>query len=267
MATITLLSDRDSFHDTWRHALEANGLEVEFLAPDALSGLDSERSAIVIDAASNALDEDGLLEAVGFSLARRVATCVDASEDGLAVEDVVDEMCAGLVARDANDVTRLAGSLARRADELRRSKFEFVTISPRDGEVLAILGDGKSVLLKRPISDDDDGSAVESIELEENASRAMLGLASGATLALEARRVGPHHGADASPMDGARLGARLRALRLEAGLTQAELARRTGIHRPNIARVEAGRHTPSLETVSRLAHAIGIPTSRVLVEE
>ncbi|MBK6575373.1 MAG: helix-turn-helix transcriptional regulator [Sandaracinaceae bacterium] len=68
-------------------------------------------------------------------------------------------------------------------------------------------------------------------------------------------------------MDGARLGARLRALRLEAGLTQAELARRTGIHRPNIARVEAGRHTPSLETLARLAQAIGVSTSHVLVEE
>ncbi|MCF6228990.1 MAG: helix-turn-helix domain-containing protein [Planctomycetes bacterium] len=46
-------------------------------------------------------------------------------------------------------------------------------------------------------------------------------------------------------------------------LTQAELAKRTGIHRPNIARVEAGRHTPSLETLSRLTVAIGVPATRV----
>jgi len=64
-------------------------------------------------------------------------------------------------------------------------------------------------------------------------------------------------------LDGAGLGARLKELRLEAGLTQAELARRTGIHRPNIARVEAGRHTPSLETLSRLTVAIGVPATRV----
>jgi transcriptional regulator with XRE-family HTH domain len=55
-------------------------------------------------------------------------------------------------------------------------------------------------------------------------------------------------------------------LRLAAGLTQAELARRTGIHRPNIARVEAGRHTPSLETLARLAAAIGVSTTRVLAD-
>ena len=58
-----------------------------------------------------------------------------------------------------------------------------------------------------------------------------------------------------------------RELRAAAGLTQAELARRTGIHRPNIARVEAGRHTPSLETLARLASAIGVPTTTVLAEE
>jgi transcriptional regulator with XRE-family HTH domain len=66
-------------------------------------------------------------------------------------------------------------------------------------------------------------------------------------------------------IDGEKLGARLRELRLAAGLTQAELARRTGIHRPNIARVEAGRHTPSLETLARIANAIGVSTTHVLV--
>ena len=211
---------------------------------------------------------DGLLEAVGFALACRSVTCVDASASEAPIDDVVDEMCRGLVARSTADIVRLAQSLARRLDDLRQNKFEFVTISPREGEVLAILGDGGSVLLKRPLSPEDDGSDVESIDLEDNATRAMLGLASGITLALEARRVGPRGAlTDDTPMDGARLGARLRALRLEAGLTQAELARRTGIHRPNIARVEAGRHTPSLETLARLAQAIGVSTSHVLVEE
>ena len=74
---------------------------------------------------------------------------------------------------------------------------------------------------------------------------------------------GQTHLDDAFHVQGDQLGARIRELRLAAGLTQAELARRTGIHRPNIARVEAGRHTPSLETLSRIAVAIGIPTSRV----
>jgi DNA-binding XRE family transcriptional regulator len=88
------------------------------------------------------------------------------------------------------------------------------------------------------------------------ASRPVASLPAGA-----AAEVGP-----AAALSG-NLGERLRALRLAAGLTQAELARRTGIHRPNIARVEAGRHTPSLDTLNRLASAIGVPAARVLSGE
>jgi len=68
---------------------------------------------------------------------------------------------------------------------------------------------------------------------------------------------------DIADQQVAKIGERLRFLRLSVGLTQAELARRSGIKRPNIARLEAGRHTPSLETLGRLASAIGIPTARV----
>jgi DNA-binding XRE family transcriptional regulator len=140
---------------------------------------------------------------------------------------------------------------------------------------LAILGDGATALLSRPIADTDDGSEVSGIVLAEDARSAQIELGSGNVLQLTAAQVADRSGSGngAQPLeapatlgdvDGVRLGQRLRALRLAAGLTQAELARRTGIHRPNIARVEAGRHTPSLETLARLAAAIGVPTTRVL---
>lgn len=61
-----------------------------------------------------------------------------------------------------------------------------------------------------------------------------------------------------------RIGARVRALREAAGLTQGELARRTGIHRPNIARIESGRHMPSLDTVVRIARALDVQPSAIL---
>lgn len=52
-----------------------------------------------------------------------------------------------------------------------------------------------------------------------------------------------------------KLGARVAALRAEVGITQAELARRTGINRPNIARIENGRYgsIPHTLTIMRLA--------------
>ncbi len=123
---------------------------------------------------------------------------------------------------------------------------------------------------------DDDGSDVVAITISEDAESARIELASGRELSLTAgeawtrsvRTVPEGRNLSAAEIlaqiDGPTLGGRIRTLRLGAGLTQAELARRTGIHRPNIARVEAGRHTPSLETIARLAAAIGVPATRVL---
>jgi DNA-binding XRE family transcriptional regulator len=174
------------------------------------------------------------------------------------------------------DAERLASTLARRADRARGKRFEYVTVSPRPSELLAILADGTAMLLHRPVTDEDDGSEVSSIALGESAESATFSLSSGREVTLRAATVVPNgsrasvppvNGSTPITIDGARLGARLRELRMAAGLTQAELARRTGIHRPNIARVEAGRHTPSLETLARLATAIGVPTTSVLAEE
>jgi transcriptional regulator with XRE-family HTH domain len=46
--------------------------------------------------------------------------------------------------------------------------------------------------------------------------------------------------------------------RTEHGLTQTKLAEMLGMRQPNIARLEAGEHTPTLETLSRLSSALGI---------
>jgi putative transcriptional regulator len=53
-------------------------------------------------------------------------------------------------------------------------------------------------------------------------------------------------------------GARLRALRVAAGLTQQQLADRLGMRATNITRLENGGRTPSWETVLRLAKALGV---------
>jgi transcriptional regulator with XRE-family HTH domain len=50
----------------------------------------------------------------------------------------------------------------------------------------------------------------------------------------------------------------LRRLRLGNFLTQAELARRSGVHALTITRLEAGRTAPSTRTVRALAQALGI---------
>lgn len=49
----------------------------------------------------------------------------------------------------------------------------------------------------------------------------------------------------------------LRDARRRAGLSQRELAVRAGVSQPAVARLESGRHSPSLATLERLLSACG----------
>jgi uncharacterized protein len=58
----------------------------------------------------------------------------------------------------------------------------------------------------------------------------------------------------------------VRALRIAAGLTQDELAERTGVAQPNIAAYEGGQRTPSSAMLARLRAAAKPRPSNVLAE-
>ena len=53
-------------------------------------------------------------------------------------------------------------------------------------------------------------------------------------------------------------GATLRELRSERGLSQEELARRSDLHRTFVSQIERGLKSPSLGSLSKLAHALDI---------
>lgn len=59
------------------------------------------------------------------------------------------------------------------------------------------------------------------------------------------------------------IGDRLRALREQKGLTQSEIEKRSGLLRCYLSRIENGHIVPSIETVERLARALGEPLSRL----
>lgn len=61
-----------------------------------------------------------------------------------------------------------------------------------------------------------------------------------------------------------RIGHRVRELRVARGLSITELAERAGLKRPNLSRLEYGRHIPSLETLERVAEALGVPVAQLI---
>ena len=61
-----------------------------------------------------------------------------------------------------------------------------------------------------------------------------------------------------------RIARRVKEVRTRLGLTASALAARSGIQRPNISRIESGRHMPSLDTLERLAEALGVPVAELV---
>ena len=55
-----------------------------------------------------------------------------------------------------------------------------------------------------------------------------------------------------------RIGQRIAHLRKEQGMTQAELAERTGIQRAHITRIEAGRYSVGIDLLDKIAVALGM---------
>lgn len=62
------------------------------------------------------------------------------------------------------------------------------------------------------------------------------------------------------------VGARLRDLRLLAGITQADLAERLGTTQSAVARLEAGRQRLGLTTLRRAAQALGCDVQLVIAK-
>ncbi|MGB5695620.1 MAG: helix-turn-helix domain-containing protein [Polyangiales bacterium] len=267
--SVTLLTEREQLVEQWRPALERHGIEPRMVAPSNLADAVDGQLAVIVDIDGAELDADELLSTIGFVRASGALPIAHVDRDRDTLEDIITELCHGLVTSRERDITQVVTAIVRRADRSRHLRFEFVTVSPCSDDVLAVLGNGEATLHPRPIDASDDGSEITSITIDRDATRAVIQLQSGIMCQLSVGSVQAasdlQRGQDDIAIDGEKLGARLRELRLAAGLTQAELARRTGIHRPNIARVEAGRHTPSLETLARIANAIGVSTTHVLV--
>jgi transcriptional regulator with XRE-family HTH domain len=59
-------------------------------------------------------------------------------------------------------------------------------------------------------------------------------------------------------------GSNLRAARERRGLTQEEVARRSGVHATEVSRIEAGKRDPKVSTLERLAKAVEVKPGRLL---
>ncbi|MCS5713337.1 XRE family transcriptional regulator [Herbiconiux sp. CPCC 205716] len=64
--------------------------------------------------------------------------------------------------------------------------------------------------------------------------------------------------------DAVAMGARIRGLRKDAGLTMVRLAEATGVSQPFLSLLERGHARPGLATLARFAEALGVPSGSLL---
>lgn len=61
-----------------------------------------------------------------------------------------------------------------------------------------------------------------------------------------------------------KLGGNLRAARHERGLSQEQVAERSGVHATEVSRIESGKRDPRVSTVERLAKAVKLKPGELL---
>ncbi len=60
------------------------------------------------------------------------------------------------------------------------------------------------------------------------------------------------------------MGRRLKALRVQQDLSRQELAQKAGVSREYVRKLEAGLYDPTVGTLTKLAHALGVPLTALL---
>jgi transcriptional regulator with XRE-family HTH domain len=60
------------------------------------------------------------------------------------------------------------------------------------------------------------------------------------------------------------LGPNLREARKQLGLSQEQVAERSGVHATEVSRIEAGKRDPRVSTVERLAAAVKVKPGQLL---
>ncbi|EAW36846.1 helix-turn-helix domain-containing protein [Lyngbya sp. PCC 8106] len=61
-----------------------------------------------------------------------------------------------------------------------------------------------------------------------------------------------------------KLGSNIRQLRRSQGLSQEKLAEKADLHRTYIGAIERGERNVSLDNIVAIAHALGVPASKLL---
>jgi len=161
------------------------------------------------------------------------------------------------------------GSKSRAYEEPR---FVYALLTPRKDLIACKFDDGRHYDL--PVAaleaaEDYDGTPPVEVRTLHGGIAVIVRLKSGACVDFAADFVlhhcEPDYAHHRGKAKGTNLGTRIQVLRRQRGISQEELAGKTGIAEPNISRLESNRHVPTLKTLQKIARALGVLPRDLLV--
>jgi DNA-binding XRE family transcriptional regulator len=131
--------------------------------------------------------------------------------------------------------------------------------------------DKEDLFLSRKDIPEDDGSLIKEVSIEKNRYYFSVLLGSGKKYEVPWDFIRyicdekyEFSAKKSKKISAQEIGKRITWLRKSKKLTQQALASQSGIQRANIARIESGRHRPSLETLERIAESLSLPVARLV---
>ena len=143
-------------------------------------------------------------------------------------------------------------------------KFDKVEYMEDEKVFVCTFKDRKKYFLKRSDIGDDPKEKIKNITIDKNDYHFTIEFISGATSEVPwdyVKSISDVGNANSENVSSVEIGDRVRYQRALLNFTQEDLASKTGMQRSNIARIEAGKHCPSIETLERIAEALKKPVA------
>lgn len=159
-------------------------------------------------------------------------------------------------------------SLARKTTADIEARIWAVSYDIKRNAFRVALENGEILLLQRPIPEDDLSEVLE-VYIEGDGEVFTVIQASGNEFSVPwdvVQSLATGKARDQNTEIGKRIGKRVKAFRKQRGLTQDQLAKMANVKRPNISRLEAGKHAPGIIFIQRLADCLQVKISDLIAD-
>ena len=158
--------------------------------------------------------------------------------------------------------------LAHKVSANVEARIWAASYDPKRDAFRVALEDRQIFLLQRPIPEDDHSEVLD-VYLEGDGEVFTVIQASGNEFSVPwdvIQTIATGKDRDRDTEIGKRIGQRVKAFRKKRGLSQAQLAKMSGVKRPNISRLEAGTHVPGIIFIQRIAECLQVKISDLVVD-